>query len=279
MPIELSTRPVRTQRPTRKARGSKASNRIMTALYNELVRICGPMVRDMESLIPWLESNPEPLLAMNALQEQRYTWQRVLGPSIRGIVSRWAHAVSQEDRIKLQKSLAKALGVQIATIFDDEVMKETIDMMSAQAVHLISTIPDVYYAKVQQAVFDSYQQERLPEGRSLLQEIKEIGKLTYERAKLISVDQTQKMHCVVTQTRQTSLGIEEYIWRTANDQRVVGNPTGLYPEGNSKHMNHYVRNGKKYRWDDPPPDGHPGWPIRCRCHAEPVIDYNKLKLV
>lgn len=251
----------------------------MTALYNELTRVCGPMIRDMEALIPWLENNPGPLVTMNALQEQRYTWQRVLGPSIRGIVGRWAYAVSQEDRIKLQKSLAKALGVEITTIFDDEVTKETIDMMSAQAVHLISTIPDVYYSKVQQAVFESYQQERLPEGRSLLQEIREIGKLTYERAKLISVDQTQKMHCVVTQTRQTSLGIEEYFWRTANDQRVVGNPTGLYPEGNPKHMNHYIRNGKKYRWDDPPPDGHPGWPIRCRCYAEPVIDYSKLKLV
>ena len=66
--------------------------------------------------------------------------------------------------------------------------------MGAQAVHLITTVPEIYYDKIQEAVMKTYQQERLPEGRGLIAEIQELTKITYERAKLIAVDQTNKMH-------------------------------------------------------------------------------------
>lgn len=59
-------------------------------------------------------------------------------------------------------------------------------------------------------------------------------------------------------------GIEEYIWRTAGDNRV--RPA------------HILRNGKKFKWDRPPLDGHPGMAIRCRCVAIPVIDLDNLKI-
>ena len=97
------------------------------------------------------------------------------------------------------------------------------------------------------------------------------------RARLIARDQTSKMNVAINMARQTSIGIEEYIWRTAKDRRVVGTPGGLWPEGNAMHGNHYKREGKTYRWDNPPHDGHPGWPINCRCYPEPVLDPDKLR--
>jgi len=89
-----------------------------------------------------------------------------------------------------------------------------------------------------------------------------------KRAKFIAVDQVGKINGQLTERRQTDIGIQEYIWRNADDIRVRGRPDGLYP--NSKY-DHWKRDGKVYSWVDPdkqPPDGHPGWPIRCRCYAE-----------
>lgn len=280
MPIQvMEPVPVR-QRPKRSARlhAEKGSSRIASGLFAELKKLVGPMIDEMLALAPWLSTRPGATLAMGALARQQDKWRRVLGPSIRGIAGRWVRLTSERDKVKLQASLAKALGVKAVSIFDEEPVKLTAELMGEQAVHLITTVPEIYHDKIQQAVMKSYQQERLPEGRDLIEEIQEIGKLTYERAKLIAVDQTNKMHGMITQTRQTTLGIEEYIWRTADDSRVVGDPSGKYPTGSTLHMNHYGRNGKVFRWDEPPEDGHPGWPIRCRCRAQPVINYEKLKL-
>ena len=278
MPLLLPQRNLRKGRKARVARGSRPSSRIAAGLYAELVKLCGPMVDDLMLLAPWLESMPGPALAVKALQELSTKWDRIMGPSIRGIAGRWVHTVSEDDRIKLQKSLAKAVGVDFTTIFDNDAVRTTAELMGEQAVHLIKTVPGEYFNDIQTAVMQSYQQQALPEGRTLTQQIQFLTGHQYERAKLIAVDQTNKMHGVVTQTRQQSLGIEEYIWRTSRDQRVVGDPSGLYPKGTKLHGNHWEREGVKFRWDEPPDDGHPGWPIRCRCHAEPVIDYDKLVL-
>ena len=90
-------------------------------------------------------------------------------------------------------------------------------------------------------------------------------------AKRIARDQTNKTIGDLTKVRHEQAGVTEYIWRTAEDERVVGEPGGLYPTGNSRHMNHAERDGKRFRWDNPPPDGHPGQAIQCRCVAQAVI--------
>jgi SPP1 gp7 family putative phage head morphogenesis protein len=89
------------------------------------------------------------------------------------------------------------------------------------------------------------------------------------RAELIARDQVGKLNGELTLNRQTALGIGEYIWRTVKDERVRGNPGGLYPDAAPSHWD---REGKKYKWSDPPEGGHPGEAIQCRCFAEPVFE-------
>lgn len=78
------------------------------------------------------------------------------------------------------------------------------------------------------------------------------------RAKVIARDQIGKLNGQLTQARQQAIGIVEYVWRTSRDQRVRDA--------------HADREGKRYRWDQPPGDGHPGHPVQCRCVAEAVLD-------
>lgn len=268
----------RKKRPTRLRGVSGGSSRIASGLLADVKKLIAPMVAEMGQLAPWLASNPGAMVALAALNNQLEKWRRVLGPSIKGIAKRWVSLTDERDRRKLEASLAKSLGVSAAAIFDEQPVKDVVELMGAEATHLISTIPEVYHAKVQEAVMQSYQQKALPDGMDLISYIGSIESMTYERAKTIAVDQTNKMHSMVTQARQTALGIEEYIWRTARDQRVVGTPGGLYPSPTKLHGNHYAREGKVFRWDEPPDDGHPGWAIRCRCYAEPIIDYDKLNI-
>ena len=268
----------RRRRPKRLQGVTGGSARIASGLLADLKKLVAPMVAEMAQLAPWLASNPGAVVALGALNDQLEKWRRVLGPSIKGIAKRWASLTDERDKRKLEASLAKALGVSATAIFDEQPVKDVVELMGAEATHLITTIPEVYHAKVQEAVMQSYQQIALPDGQDLISYISSLEDMTYERAKTIAVDQTNKMHSMVTQARQSALGIEEYIWRTSKDQRVVGNPSGLYPVGSSKHGNHFEREGKVFRWDEPPADGHPGWAIRCRCHAEPIINYDNLNL-
>lgn len=77
-------------------------------------------------------------------------------------------------------------------------------------------------------------------------------------------DQINKLDAVLTQKRQQSLGANEYIWETRRDERVRGNPNGLYP--NAK-PSHFARQGQVFNWNRPPEGGHPGEAPGCRCRA------------
>lgn len=97
-------------------------------------------------------------------------------------------------------------------------------------------------------------------------------------------DQQKKMvgnMAYITATRNNAIG---FIWKNRKDIRVVGNPNGLYPNGNEKHNNHWNRENKLYLFKDSDfirrglikksgdieyaediKDGLPSQAINCRC--------------
>ena len=64
----------------------------------------------------------------------------------------------------------------------------------------------------------------------------------------------------MNQIRQTAVGIEEYDWEDAGDNKV--RPT-------------HAENGriKRFNWNNPPATGHPGEEILCRCSALAVVHF------
>ena len=83
------------------------------------------------------------------------------------------------------------------------------------------------------------------------------------RASLLARDQTLTLNSQIARTRQTNLGIEQYVWTTSGDERVRDT--------------HAELDGTTQRWDTPPvvsEDGrtaHPGEDFQCRCTAFPVL--------
>lgn len=124
-------------------------------------------------------------------------------------------------------------------------------------IELITSIPDQYFEKLGDAVGKNM--EAGMRFEDLAKEIERIGDVTESRAKLIARDQTSKMNGAFNQARQTSLGIEKYVWQTAGDERV--------------REEHAENDGKVFGWNDPPPNtGHPGDDVNCRCVAVPYFD-------
>lgn len=171
-------------------------------------------------------------------------------------VKRSAEAV--DDRLKA--AIKSSVGIDISPVLTQS--GPILDAMNAATranIELITSIPAQYFGKLQDAI-----EERMSSGvrfEDLAKEIERIGDVTESRAKLIARDQTSKMNGAFNQVRQTSLGIDRYVWQTSGDERVR-------PE-------HAENDGRVFSWTDPPATGHPGEDINCRCVAVPYFDLDK----
>lgn len=161
------------------------------------------------------------------------------------------------NKNRFYKAVESAIGVNLNTIVQNEGLEDILVATTRENVSLIKSIPDEYFKKLETIVFTNTTQGST--AGSMIKQITDLGHSTTKRAKLIARDQTSKLNSALSQQRQQNLGVEEYIWVTADDGRVRDS--------------HKRNNGKKFRWDDPPKNtGHPGNDIQCRCVARPIIN-------
>ena len=176
-----------------------------------------------------------------------------------------AEAINTQNRKEMTKIITQILGISLSD-YEPAVgeqmkafQKENIALIKSLTTQQVERVEPMIYRGVRQGL--SYSQ--------IMKDIQADQAVSRNRARLIARDQTNKFNGQLSQIRQKSVGVKEYRWRNANDSRVRGNPSGLYPKAKYSHWN---REGKKFKWNEPPPDGHPGEPIQCRCWAEPVIE-------
>jgi hypothetical protein len=137
--------------------------------------------------------------------------------------------------------------------------------------NLNNIIPYVFFSKALHILQNIPFRDSDVNLKEAQKKLKDLPRIIRNRNRLIAYNETGRILAITNELRYLEAGLYTYIWRTSEDERVVGNPTGLYPIGNWLHENHYVRDGKVFRWDMPPSDGHPGIPINCRCVALPIV--------
>lgn len=174
--------------------------------------------------------------------------------------------VSAHNKEQLQKIARAMFGVDV--FVQEPWLENELNLFAANNVNLIKTIPQQSLHQIQEVVMSGLRQGI--SNTSITQQISQRYGITSRRAKLIARDQVGKLNGQLTKLRQQELGVDEYIWRNSQDERVRGNPDGLYPDARPSHWD---REGKKYSWSKPPDGGNPGEPINCRCYAEPVLDH------
>jgi SPP1 gp7 family putative phage head morphogenesis protein len=171
-------------------------------------------------------------------------------------VKRNAEAVDE----RLKAAIKASLSIDISPVLNQS--GPILDAMKAATkanIELITSIPDQYFDKLGEAV--SKNMEAGMRFEDLAKEVERIGDVTESRAKLIARDQTSKMNGAFNEARQTSLGIDRYVWQTSGDERV--------------REEHAANDGQVFSWNDPPDTGHPGHDVNCRCVAIPYFDLDK----
>ena len=130
-------------------------------------------------------------------------------------------------------------------------IRENLDLIGSLEAETLRKLRDELTRMISDGIPDSEVSERITAFLT-----NQVG-VEENRAVLIGSDQVGKLNGRLMQFYQQSAGIEEYRWETMQDSRV--------------RPSHKARQGKIFRWDEPPDDGHPGEASRCRCVADPVI--------
>jgi SPP1 gp7 family putative phage head morphogenesis protein len=165
-----------------------------------------------------------------------------------------AERTNDHQRRELYKQMHAIAGVDVLAAEPN--LRPKVDAFVSENVSLIRSIPRRALDQVETLV-----SSRVTAGDradELMADIAERFDVSESRAALIARDQVGKFHGALTKARHQALGLELYEWSTAGDERVRDE--------------HAARDGKRYSWDDPPEDGHPGEPIQCRCVAVPIVD-------
>lgn len=166
---------------------------------------------------------------------------------------------SQQKRFKtILKSVQ--INVDLFGVSVDPAIRNYMVKAVERNVGLITTLSKSYGDRAFKAVEDAVQ--KYPHDLQKQQEIihrflEPTGKdpkWLKNRSRLIARDQNNKLVGDLNQISHQQAGGEEYRWSTSRDARV--------------RTTHAARNGKIFRWSNPPEDGHPGQAIQCRCVAK-----------
>ena len=173
------------------------------------------------------------------------------------------------EQVDLFATRAASLALSIPRV-EIAASTETLTAWTRDNVDLIKTIDARYFDDVQAAVTEAYRKGTpTRDVTKMIAEWYGVSRSNARRiARRIARDQIGKLNGDLSRDKQTAAGVVEYVWRTSRDERVRGRPGGLFPHAK---YSHWDREGQVFRWDDPPPDGHPGRAIQCRCTASPVI--------
>lgn len=174
-------------------------------------------------------------------------------PNVKRLSLEYAGSLEKLHRKTLNDRLRPAVGVDV---FGNEPwLYGKLEEFTAQNTALIRNMASDTINQINREVV-----RLAPQGlraESMAKIISERLSVADSRAALIARDQAGKFFGDLDRTRQTDLGITEYVWNTVNDGRVR-------PE-------HEERQGQTFKWSDPPEDGHPGQAVNCRCYAEPKL--------
>lgn len=174
--------------------------------------------------------------------------------ALEGIAERAGRRVAGHTKEDLVRQGRAALGVDVVTL--DPKVPTVISGFVHENVSLIKSLHgrtlDHLETIVTRAVADGTRAEVVQA------EIEARFGVAERHARLIARDQIGKLTSQITEARHRELGIQSYEWQH------IGNK--------NPRLHHVARHGKRFRYDDPPADGHPGRAICCHCLQKPVFD-------
>ena len=189
---------------------------------------------------------------------------------IDGVFRRWRMAGLVQEEVavhsgrlsgyhkrRLIQTFRTALGIDIRPRLLDSAIEPLMSAWRRENISLIRTVPERFHGALYQRVSETFAQQPFDQ-QALSKVLNREFKVSGNNLRRLTRDQTSKAVGQFTHARHRQLGIQEYTWRTAQDERV--------------RVTHQALEGSLQKWDSPPAVGHPGEDIMCRCVAIPVIE-------
>ncbi|WP_099115478.1 phage minor head protein [Xenorhabdus miraniensis] len=235
------------------------------------------MLRDYEQTLTQLQGDFEPM-AMDAsfasqtriwLNKLKRRWDSIFNRKAAEMAGKFTSQVDMSAQRSLDDSLKQLSGgITIKTPAMPEALKEKMIAATAENVSLIKSIPQQFHSRIEGAALRSVSQTGSG-SKTLLDEIRDIGGVTEERAKFIAVDQTRKITTAANSARMKSSGIRKAVWHHSGGS---AEPREL----------HLELDGEIFDLDNPPVinkktgrRGLPGEEPGCKCFMTPVIDFGE----
>jgi len=153
----------------------------------------------------------------------------------------------------------------LAIIRGQSAIQQAFDDAVDTNIGLITSIPEQYFDRVQEVLFDHVATAERWESLSdkLREGVSQVNDLADYRVDLIARDQSSKIAAAMNEARSASVGISQYTWQTAGDERV--------------RESHAENDGQVFSFDQGAPLddgslGNPGDDINCRCAALPLVE-------
>lgn len=178
------------------------------------------------------------------------------------------NAEGQRHTRNFKASAKRAMGVDLEAVVRGSDIERQMQDAALRAAGLIKGLADETIKNVSTVILNGVLQ-----GGSIANvkaELQKVFEASDRRAQFIARDQLATVNAELNRIRQQQAGVTTYIWRTMGDERVRGNPDGKYPHAKPSH---WAREGKQFRYDEPPAGGHPGQDFGCRCYAQAVIEF------
>lgn len=165
---------------------------------------------------------------------------------LKNLISNAAGQTSALNKSNLTSQIKRVLGVDL--FLSDDKLEGITTSFITNNVQLIKSVESRYFNDLNQTLYDGFADGLRWE--EIADNIEERFGVAETNAERIARDQINKLNGQLTEERQTEVGVTQYVWRTALDDRVR-------PE-------HEAHEGQSYEWEDPPAGtGHPGEDILC----------------
>jgi SPP1 gp7 family putative phage head morphogenesis protein len=248
--------------------------RAMHAAYAPLLRELPAMVagaRERRGDLRQDDKNEERRARKGVARARRQMARDLDERTVRSAAGAAADQVNRHNRVQLGRQFEAVLGID--PIGKDKNLRPVVEGFLHENVALIQDITPGLASRIEATVLKALTTGTLHEDLARQLQERAFG-YAEERAELIAIDQVGKLYGQINIQRMRDLGITHFIWMSALDERVRGNPTGKYRHAKPSHWD---RHGKVFEISAPPlgKNGereYPGTPIRCRCIAAPVID-------
>ncbi len=175
------------------------------------------------------------------------------------LAQRIGQRTSEFQADQLRRQIKTAVGVD-PLMHEPRSIEVRVTSFTEQNVALIKSVPQRYFSGIEQDLITGVRAgHRAEEIQSDLEDRFSVAETDAAR---IANDQVGKFFGELTKVRQESLGIDQFTWRSVNDNRVRDE--------------HDELDGEVFNWDDLPivdgEEASPGSQINCRCYAEPFLD-------